>query len=128
MRKYLLASLLIVLIPGTSFAELDPFADDSSEKKELKVTADLSLFEYTPKSLKKAAYLAFLKRNWDLESAEANHFVGKMDSGSSHIKVEMTINNNQLEIKSVKGFNLPKDSWLTNLKKDFLVFLVENSD
>jgi len=128
MRKYLLASVLMVLVPSVSFAELDPFADDNNENKVLKVTADLSLFEYTPKSAKKAAFLAFLRRNWDLESAEANRFVGKMDASGSHIKVEMTINNNQLEIKSVKGFDLPKESWLTNLKKDFLVFLVENSD
>jgi hypothetical protein len=128
MQKILLASLFMLLIPSVSFAELDPFADDSDENKELKVTADLSLYDYTPKSVKKAAFLAFLKRNWDVESAEDNHFVGKMDVTASHIKVEMTIKNNQLEIKSVKGSDLPKKSWLFNLKKDFLVFLVENSD
>jgi len=127
MRYGVLGFLLMVLIPCVAIAEFDPMADDN-ENKELKVTADLSLFEYTPKSLKKAAYLAFLKRNWDLESAEANRFVGRMDSGMSHIKVEMTINNHQLQIKSVDGSDLPKASWLVNLKKDFLVLLVENSD
>lgn len=132
MKRTLLLSVLplLMLIPGLTNALYDPYGNEGGEKKEskeMKVTADLSMFEYTPKSLKKAAFLAFLRRNWDVESAQDNHFVGKMDTGSSQVKVEMIISDHQLEIKTVKGFGLPKESWLTNLKKDFLVFLVENS-
>jgi hypothetical protein len=128
MRTYLLLLLPFLLIPAVSYADFDPMADSLYENKGMTLTVDLSLFDYTPKSLKKAAYLAFLKRNWDIQSASANHFVGKIDSGMTHVVVEMVIDDHILIIRTLKGSDMPRESWLTNLKKDFLVFLVENSD
>ena len=119
------ASLLLMTTASLTFAGFG----DSDEKNEKVVTisVDLSMFDYTPKAAKKAALLAFLRRNWDLESVEPNRYVGVIDSASkSTAKAEIVINNNTLTIQSVKGYSV-KSSWLLNLKKDFLIFLVEES-
>jgi hypothetical protein len=102
------------------------FGDSEEDTKEANVSVDLSMFDYTPKAAKKAALLAFLRRNWDIESIEPNRYVGVINSSASTTKAEIIIDNNTLIIKPIKGFSV-KSSWLLNLKKDFLVFLVEES-
>ncbi len=102
------------------------FGDSEEGTKETKISVDLSMFDYTPKAAKKAALLAFLRRNWDIESVEPNRYVGVIESAASTAKAEIIIDNNTLIIKPIKGFSV-KSSWLLNLKKDFLVFLVEES-
>lgn len=128
MIKTILSILIMMFSITVSSASMAAFDDgeEADDKKLVQVSVDLSMFEYTPKTLKKAAMLAFLRRNWELESVEANRFVGSIESASvSTAKVEMLIEKNILTIKSVSG--KPKSNWLLNLKKDFLIFLVEES-
>jgi hypothetical protein len=90
------------------------------------IIVDLSMFDYTPKASKKAALLAFLKRGWDIETIASDYYVGAIRSAGEITKAEIIIKDNTLTIEPVKGFKV-KNSWLLNLKKDFLVFLVEES-
>ncbi|WP_455210448.1 hypothetical protein [Kaarinaea lacus] len=130
MHKIVYTCLLVLLVsllaPLSSFAAFGDEDDDSDNQKVVQVTVDLSMFDYTPKATKKAALLAFLRRNWDIESVEPNRYVGVINSASTTAKAEIVIDNNTLTIKSVKGYSV-KPNWLMNLKKDFLVFLVEES-
>ena len=128
MRKqftsYLSLILLLLALPALSFAGFGDSGEEKPSTSQIKV--DISMFDYTPKAAKKAALLAFLRRNWDIESIEPDRYVGVINSGSSITKAEIITKDNTLVIQSLKGFSV-KSNWLENLKKDFLVFMVEES-
>lgn len=81
------------------------------------ITLNVSQYDVTPKSFKKAAMYALADRNWEVTDAEADRVRGSL-IGRSYVKVEITHLGDLVVIRfpSSRG----KENWLVNLRGPFL--------
>ena len=121
-------SFVITLIVGVliSFPVFADFQDDfGTSSSDVALYVDTSLYGGDAGKIKKAILLAFLNRGWIMDSVEADRYVGSYGLDSDPMKAQFVVKGTKVMITTVKGAPEPRMAWLGNLRKDFLVFLVQ---
>ncbi|MDH5324693.1 MAG: hypothetical protein OEZ68_20295 [Gammaproteobacteria bacterium] len=103
-------------------------ADDNEwGSSNLKLEVDTTMYGGDPGKVKKAIFLSFLNRGWIVDEVSTSRFVGHF-AERENTKAQFILNGNKVTITTVKGADEPRESWLGNLRKDFLVYLVQQVD
>lgn len=127
MKPVLIAILIALFISFPAFADEDD-DDFGGSAAEMRVVVDISLYGGDAAKVKKAILLAFLNRGWVVDSAEPNRYIGHYGLDRNPMKAQFLLKDSVVTITSVKGAPQPRPAWLGNLRKDFLVFLVQQVD
>ncbi len=113
MRTISTLLIFLALFAGPVHAQDEDDAGSSGPS----LTLNVSQFDVTPKSFKKAAMYALADRNWEITETEADRVRGEL-IGKGYVKVEIT------HIGDLVVMRFPhsggKDNWLVNLRAPFL--------
>ena len=96
------------------------------------ISFDVGLIGISDRVFRKAAMIAFIRRDWSLEFAAPQKIIGSHevdgDIEIDKVNVEITYESNIVTIQYSHYYDGHNNiAWLKNLKKDFLVALIQFS-
>jgi len=77
----------------------------------------------TPEDFRRLVDKTFARRNWKIEHAEPDRYIGRYDRKGIAYKVEARQGGSLIALKFLRGYGAKSASYLENLKKDMIIEL-----